>query len=277
MSKGRMAVVAVLMLALVGGGVAATYAADVTITGSTTVLPIAQAVAEALAGQIDVEVSGGGSSVGIAALLNGTTDIADHSRGIMPGEYAQFVKKGKYPFTFHVANDAITVVVHPGNPVSNLTLAQLKGIYSGKITNWKAVGGPDAPIVVVSRDNASGTYETWEALVMQGAAVTSGALYTTSNGDEANEVSMNKNAIGYVGLAYVTPQLKPVSVDGKVATMESAVNHTYPIARPLFMSTNGFPSGKVLNVILYILSDAGQRLVEQVGYAPIRVLPQDGS
>lgn len=277
MSKARPWLVALLMLALVGGGVAAAYAADVTMTGSTTVLPIAQAVAEALGGQIDIEVSGGGSSVGIAALLNGTTDIADHSRGIEPVEYQQFVKKGVYPFTFHIANDAITVVVHPGNPVTNLTLQQLKDIYIGKITNWKDLGGPDAPIVVVSRDNSSGTYECWEQIVMQGAPVTSGAIYTTSNGDEANEVSMNKNAIGYVGLAYVTPQLKTVTVDGKAASMEAAINHTYPIARPLFMSTNGFPSGKVLSVILFVLSDAGQRLVEQVGYAPIRSLPQSGS
>ncbi len=272
MAKARDWIVAVVVLLLVGGGVIA-YAADVTMTGSTTVLPIAQVVAEALAGKVEVDVSGGGSSVGIAALLDGTTDIADHSRSIKPSEYEQFVKKGVYPFTFHIANDAITVVVHPGNPVSNLTLAQLKDIFMGKITNWKGVGGKDAPIVVVSRDNSSGTYETWETIVMKNAPVTAGAIYTTSNADVANEVSMNENAIGYVGLAYVTSRLKPVSVEGKVATLESAINYTYPIARPLFVSTNGFPSGKVLDVILFILSDAGQRIIQQVGYAPIRVLP----
>ncbi len=262
-----------IALGLLGTGFIAN-AADVTMTGSTTVLPIAQAVAEALAGRYEIEVSGGGSSVGIAALINGTIDIADHSRPLKPSEYKMAVQNGVYPFTFHIANDAVTVVVHRSNPIQNLTLAQLKGIYTGRITNWKQVGGKDAPITVVSRDSSSGTFETWEHVVMHGQPVVSSAIFATSNADVASEVSSNPNAIGYVGLAYITPQLKKVAVDGREATIESAIDYSYPIARPLFMSTNGFPApGPVLDVILFILSDAGQQLVQEIGYAPIRHLP----
>ncbi len=262
-----------ITLGLLGGGLVAN-AADVTMTGSTTVLPIAQAVAEALADRYEIEVSGGGSSVGVTALLNGTTDIADHSRPLKASEYETAVKKGVYPFTFHIANDAVAVVVHPSNPIQNLTLTQLKDIYAGRITNWKQVGGRDAPIIAVSRDSSSGTFETWNHIVMRNEPVVASAIFATSNADVANEVVRNPNAIGYVGLAYVIPQLKKVSVNGKEATLESAVNYTYPIARPLFMSTNGFPApGPVLDVILFILSDAGQRLVQEMGYAPVRKLP----
>ncbi|MEW5827164.1 MAG: phosphate ABC transporter substrate-binding protein [Candidatus Bipolaricaulota bacterium] len=265
-------VLAVAVLGLLGLGMVA-FATDVTISGSTTVLPIAQAVAEALAGSIEVEVSGGGSSVGIANLIDGTTMIADHSRGMKLSEVQKAVEKGVHPFTWHVANDAIAPVVHPSNPVSDLTLEQLKKIYTGEFTNWNQVGGSNQPIVIVSRDSSSGTFETWGEKVMHGADVSSGAIYTTSNADVASEVSSNPNAIGYVGVAYVTPQLKALTVSGAVASIETAVDLSFPISRPLYMSTNGFPSGDVLKVILYVLSDAGQRLVQDVGYAPIRVLP----
>lgn len=261
-----------LVLSLVSVGFAAS-AADVTMSGSTTVLPIAQVVAEAYAGILEIEVSGGGSSVGIAALLDGTTMIATHSRGMKGSEYQTSVAKNVFPFTWHVANDAIAPIVHPSNPVSDLTLEQLKAIYQGQITNWSEVGGANAAITVVSRDSSSGTYETWAELVMKKSDVTSGAIYTTSNADVAAEVSRNPNAIGYVGVAYITPQLKALSVGGAVASVQTAIDFSFPIARPLFMSTNGFPAGNVLGVILYLLSDDGQRLVQSVGFAPIRLLP----
>jgi len=272
--KARRAFAGVWMgiLAVTAASVGTIGAETVTMAGSTTVLPIAQAAAEALIGTVDVELSGGGSSVGITSLIDGTTMIANHSRSMKGSEYAKAVENGVYPFTFHIANDALSVVVHPGNPVNDLSLEQLQGIYAGSIRNWSELGGANAPIVPVSRDSSSGTFETWETIVMRKTPVSTGAIYTTSNADVANEVSRNPNAIGYVGIAYVTPNLKPVSVSGNTASIESAINYSYPIARPLFMSTNGFPSGAVLEVILYVLSDAGQRLVEEVGYAPIRVL-----
>ncbi len=261
-----------LVLGLFSVGFAAS-AADVTMSGSTTVLPIAQAVAEAYAGILEIEVSGGGSSVGIAGIIDGTTMIATHSRGMKGSEYQTAVGKNVLPFTWHVANDAIAPIVHPSNPVSDLTLEQLKAIYQGQIKNWSEVGGANTAITVVSRDSSSGTYETWFELVMKKSDVTTGAIYTTSNADVAAEVSRNPNAIGYVGVAYITPQLKALSVGGAVASVQTAIDFSFPIARPLFMSTNGFPTGNVLSVILYILSDDGQRLVQSVGFAPIRVLP----
>ncbi len=272
LQKGVLTVGLVALL-LVGVGLGASATA-VKMAGSTTVLPIAQAVAETLANKYDIEVSGGGSSVGIASLLDGTTDIADHSRPIKPSEYKKAVENGIYPFTFHIANDAVAVIVHPSNPVNDLTLSQLKDIYTGKITDWKQVGGKDAPIAVVSRDSSSGTFETWEKIVMKGEPVTSSAIFTTSNADVANEISRNPDAIGYVGLAYLNPQLKAITVNGKKATLAAAINYTYPIVRPLFMSTSGFPApGPVRDVILFVLSDAGQKIVKEVGYAPIRHLP----
>ena len=270
MAGKRLFVIAVLGLF---GLASAAHAADVTFSGSTTVLPIAQAVAEAYAGIYEIEVSGGGSSVGITALIDGTTRIANHSRSMKVSEYQSAVAKGILPFTFHIANDAIAPIVHPSNPISDLTLDQLKAIYEGSITNWNQVGGGDAPIVAVSRDSSSGTYETWAEIVMREAPVIASAIYTTSNADVAAEVSSNPNAIGYVGVAYLMPQIKALSVGGIVASVTTAIDFSFPISRPLFVSTNGFPVGPVRDVILWILSDDGQRLVQSVGFAPIRVLP----
>lgn len=270
MRKVRTWWVGVLVVGLLG---VAVTAADVTMTGSTTVLPIAQIVAEALAGRIAIDVSGGGSSVGIAALIDGTTDIGDHSRPWKMKEIQKAAENEIVPFQWHVANDAIAPVVHPSNPIRDLTIEQLKAIYSGEIANWSELGGIDAPVVAVGRDSSSGTFETWEKLVLGGGDPSPSVLALSSNGDVAAEVSMNPNAIGYVGIAYITPQLKALTVGGQEATLSTALNFTYPISRPLFMSTNGFPEpGPVLDMILFILSDEGQELVQIVGYAPIREL-----
>jgi phosphate transport system substrate-binding protein len=258
-------------LSLLGAG-SAVFAADVQMTGSTTVLPIAQAVAEALAGTYEIEVSGGGSSVGVAALIDGTTDIADHSRPIKASEFEKAVANGVFPFSFHVAQDAIAVVVNPVNPVSGITVTQLKEIYLGKIVNWKELGGDDAPIVVVSRDSSSGTFDTWKHIIMNSEGILPSAIYTTSNADVAGEVVNNPNAIGYIGLGYLQPGLKALIVDGVTPTVESAISGEYPITRPLFMSTNGYPSGVTLEVIRFILSEEGQQIVVSMGYAPIRAL-----
>jgi len=271
---GQIAFARLLALGLLGMGFAV-QAADVTFTGSTTLLPIAQAVAEALADQYDIEVAGGGSSVGVAALIDGTTDIGDHSRPIKSSEYEKAVAVGVFPFTFHVANDALAVIVHKDNPIADLTLEQLKGIYQVKVANWDQLGWDGGgPIVVVGRDSASGTFETWEKLVMDSERPDPAVLALASNADVAAEVANNPNAIGYVGIAYVNGELhNQLTVGGKEATLATAIDYTYPISRPLFMSTNGFPGpGAVLDVILFVLSDAGQQLVEEVGYAPIREL-----
>jgi len=262
----------VLVAGLLMFGFAAS-AADVTMSGSTTILPIAQAVAEAYAGVYEIEVSGGGSGVGITNLIDGTTMICDSSRTLKAEEYAAAVAKGVYPMMWYVANDALSPIVHPSNPVSDLTMAQLKQIYAGEITNWSQVGGSNTPILVVSRDSSSGTYGSWSDLILKGAAVTTGAVYTSSNADVANEVAGNPNAIGYVGLGYLNDSVKAVAVGGVAATVQTALDRTFPIARPLFMVTNGFPTGPAFNVLMWILSDNGQRLVLEMGFAPIRALP----
>jgi phosphate transport system substrate-binding protein len=261
-----------LVLGLFSVGFTAS-AADVTFSGSTTILPIAQAVAEAYAGVYEIEVSGGGSGVGITNLIDGTTMICDSSRALKAEEYAAAVAKGVYPMMWYVANDALSPIVHPSNPVSDLTIAQLKQIYAGEITNWSQVGGSNTPILVVSRDSSSGTYGSWNDLILKGAAVTTGAVYTSSNADVANEVAGNPNAIGYVGLGYLNDSVKVVAVSGIRATVQTALDRTFPIARPLFMVTNGFPAGPAFHVLMWVLSDDGQRLVLEMGFAPIRALP----
>src|SRR6056297_331883 len=154
------------------------WAGKVVIKGSTTVLPIAQKVAEAFTQEtgIKVSVSGGGSGNGIKALIDGTTDVADASRFIKQKEVNRAVDNGHYPVPFGIAYDSIIPVVHPSNSVSDLSTAQLKKIYKGEIKNWSEVGGPDRPIVVISRDTSSGTYETWEKKVMGSDRVFPGAL-----------------------------------------------------------------------------------------------------
>jgi phosphate transport system substrate-binding protein len=271
----HMAFAGLLALGLLGAGFAV-HAADVTFTGSTTVLPIAQAAAEALAGQYDIEVAGGGSSVGVAALIDGTTDIGDHSRPMKSSEYEKAVEAGVYPFTFHVANDAIAVIVHPSNPIADFTLEQLKAIYTGETTYWEQIDpAVVGEIVPVGRDSASGTFETWEGLVMDKEDPAANVLALAANAAVAQTVAENPMAIGYVGLAYVDASLhNNPTVEGVEASIQNAVNYSYPIARPLFMSVNGFPSpGAVLDVILWILSNEGQKTaVFDVGYAPIRSL-----
>jgi phosphate transport system substrate-binding protein len=261
-----------LVLGLFSVGFTAS-AADVTFSGSTTILPIAQAVAEAYAGVYEIEVSGGGSGVGITNLIDGTTMICDSSRALKAEEYAAAVAKGVYPMMWYVANDALSPIVHPSNPVSDLTIAQLKQIYAGEITNWSQVGGSNTPILVVSRDSSSGTYGSWNDLILKGATVTTGAVYTSSNADVANEVAGNPNAIGYVGLGYLNDSVKAVAVGGVPATVQTALDRTFPVARPLFMVTNGFPAGPAFNVLMWVLSDDGQRLVLEMGFAPVRALP----
>ncbi|MBW1769319.1 MAG: PstS family phosphate ABC transporter substrate-binding protein, partial [Deltaproteobacteria bacterium] len=186
-------------------------AGNVIIKGSTTVLPIAQKVAEAYMKQnpdVKISISGGGSGNGIKALIDGSTDIADSSRFIKDKEVKLAVGKGRYPVPFAVAYDCIVPVVHPGNSVMNITMQQLKAIYKGKIKNWKEIGGPDRPVVVISRDTSSGTYEVWAKKVMKKERVFPGALLQASNGVIVQAVSKNKNAIGYIGIGYMSKSVK---------------------------------------------------------------------
>jgi phosphate transport system substrate-binding protein len=250
-------------------------AETLTITGSTTVLPIAQKAAEEFMKvypDINVSVSGGGSGEGIKAIIDGTTDIADSSRFIKDEEVKAAVEKGSYPVPFGIAYDCIIPVVHPSNKAADLSLAQLKDIYMGKITNWKEVGGDNKEIVVISRDTSSGTYEVWEGKVMNKEKVYPGALLQASNGAVGQAVSNNKYAIGYVGLGYVNEnkELKALKVGGIQGGIETALSGTYPISRVLYMFTKGWPTGKTLKFINFMIHpQKGQKIAAQEGFVPL--------
>lgn len=229
---------------------------------------------------VRISVTGGGTGTGIAAMINGTVDIANASREMKPEEIAAARANGIEPVEFVVANDAIAVVVHPSNPVDHLTLQQISDIYTGKITRWSQVGGEDRPIVLLSRESNSGTYVYFLEHVIRLGEKDNQALFSpdtllmpSSEGISA-EVRQNPNAIGYDGLGYVTHDQKVVAVarseDGPyvLPSVESVNDGSYPIARPLYMYTAGEPRGQVKAYLDWILSE-GQTQVAQLGFVPL--------
>lgn len=269
-SKGLKMIVLVMIFCLAP---MTAWAGKIIIKGSTTVLPIAQRTGEAYMKEnpdVSISISGGGSGNGIKAIIDGTTDIADSSRFIKPKEVELAIQKGAYPVPFRVAYDCIVPIIHPGNPVKNLTLAQLKAIYKGEIRNWKKLGGQDLKIVVVSRDTSSGTYEVWAKKVMKKERVFPGALVQASNGAICQAVSKNKNAIGYIGIGYLNKNVKPLLVNNIVGSAATTLNGTFPISRPLFMFTNGWPQGDTVNFLNFVLDPKkGQKLVKKAGFVPL--------
>lgn len=250
----------------------ATFAENIVIKGSTTVLPIAQAALDAYMKAnpgVNISLSGGGSGEGIKALIDKTTDIANSSREIKEKEIEEAKAKGVNPTETIVAYDGIVPIVHPKNKVKNLTIDQLSQIYQGKITNWKDVGGDDLQIVVISRDSSSGTFEAWGELVLNKAKVLPQAELQASNGAIVQVVSKNRYAIGYVGLGYVNKSVKGLTVNGIKATAETCISKEYPVSRPLYMYTNGEPKGEAAKFIKFVLSPAGQKLVEKEGFVPL--------
>ena len=252
---------------------ASALAADnVVIKGSTTVLPVAQAALEAYMKShpgVNISLSGGGSGEGIKALIDKSTDIATSSREIKDSETAQAKAKGVNPVAHTVAIDAIVPIVNPKNKVKDLTIDQLSQIYQGKITNWKEVGGDDLQIVVVSRDSSSGTFESWAHLVLNNAKVTPKAQLQASSGAVVQAISKNRYAIGYIGIGYLNKSIKALTVGGIQASAETALSKQYPIARPLYMYTNGEPQGETAGYIKFVLSPAGQKLVAKEGFVPL--------
>ncbi|MBW2674648.1 MAG: phosphate ABC transporter substrate-binding protein [Deltaproteobacteria bacterium] len=244
----------------------------IVIKGSTTVLPVAQVASEAymkMHPRINISLSGGGSGNGIKALIDGSTDIATASRSIKDKEVKRAQEKGVNPVPHRIAIDAIIPIVHPKNPVTDLAAEQLSLIYQGKIRNWKELGGKDLKIVVVSRDTSSGTYEVWEEKILHKAKVTPRAQLQASNGAIIQTISRNKYAIGYIGLGYLNTSVKALTVDGTEATVATALSGVYPVARPLFMYTNGQPTGTVSDFINFVVSKDGQELVKKEGFVPL--------
>jgi len=250
----------------------AVAAENVVIKGSTTVLPIAQVALEAYMKAhpgVNISLSGGGSGDGIKALIDNSTDIATSSREIKAKEVELARSKGVNPVAHAVAIDALTPIVHPKNRINGLTIDQLSQIYQGKIKNWKEVGGDDLQIVVVSRDSSSGTFESWGQLVLNNAKVTPKAQMQASSGAVVQAVSKNRYAIAYVGIGYINKSVKALTVNGIQASAKTALSKEYPIARPLYMYTNGQPTGEAANFIKFVLSPAGQKLVAKEGFVPI--------
>lgn len=270
MKKRILALVAFAALCLGGSA----FAAEIEIKGSTTVFPIMQKVVEAYMAEhpdVKISLSGGGSGNGVKALIDGTTDIAMASRDMKGKEHDLANSKGVTPVRFEVAKDAVAAIVNPKNPVDALTIEQLREIYAGKITNWEDVGGIDGRIAVISRDSSSGTFETWQGLVMgKKTKVTPMALMQASSGAVLQSVSKNKYAISYDGLGYVNDSVKALKVNGVMPTAETALSGEYPISRSLYIFTNGQPKGEVKGLVDFILSDKGQAFVAEVGFVPLQ-------
>lgn len=244
--------------------------------GSDTVLPLAQAEAEEFMNENSeksITVTGGGSGVGIAALIDGEVDIASASREMTDDEIKSAEAKGINPVKTTIASDGITVIVNPSNSVSSLTFDQLRGIYNGSISNWKEVGGADAQISVISRDSSSGTYKDFQKDVLQGDEYRPDALTQPATGGIVAEVSQNTNAIGYIGFAYLDSSVKALSLDngnGSITpTAEAIRNGSYPLSRSLYFYTNGDPSGLTKEFTDFVLSEKGQSIVSTVGYIPL--------
>ncbi|GAA5262408.1 phosphate ABC transporter substrate-binding protein [Methanocalculus sp.] len=269
------AVVLLLAAALVSGCVGSDPSVEqrsISVTGSTTVLPIAQIAADAYMDKHqndEILVSGGGSSVGIKAVGERTADIGMASRDIKSSEMEQYPGVVEHV----IAVDGIALIVNPQNPVSSLTMAEIKAIYKGEITNWKDVGGSDRQIVVVGRDSASGTREFFYDEVMKKEEFVRTQQELNSNGAVKQTVAQTPDAIGYVGLGYIDTTVKAISInkDGTLVapTIDNVKNKTYPIARGLHMYTNGPETGLIKDYLDFLVSAEGQQIVSKEGFVPI--------
>jgi phosphate transport system substrate-binding protein len=246
----------------------------IVIDGSTTVGPIAKAFAEyymAKHPDVNITVSESGSGNGAKSLINDVCDVADMSRFMKLKEYGAAVAKGIMPVAHVVAMDGIAIIVHPSNPVQNLTVEQVRDVYLGKITNWKQLGGPDVEIVIISRDTNSGTYETFEELVMKKEKIHEKAEYVGSNGAIRQRVQSTKAAIGYAGLGFVDRSVKALEIDGVMPDAGTIASGVYQVARPLFMFTNGYPKlgSHLFSFVTLYLTPKGQEIVEEIGFIPV--------
>lgn len=253
-------------------------------TGSDTIVNLALAWAEkyqSLQPEVRISVSGGGSGTGIAALINGTVDIANASRQIKTEEIETAKANGVDPREFVVSRDAIAVIVNPGNPIEQLTIQQVSDIFSGKYTNWRELGGEDRPIVRLSRESNSGTHVYFlENVLRQGDSenetlFSQDTLLLPSSEGIVSEVRDNPNAIGYDGLGYITPELKVIAIAKDIdnsyviPSIDTVNDGTYPIARDLYMYTAGEPTGVLKDYLEWIVSPEAQQIVTDLGFVPV--------
>jgi phosphate transport system substrate-binding protein len=254
------------------------------VKGSDTMVNLGQSWAEKYMEENPgdfVAVTGGGSGTGFSSLVSGTCDCAMSSRNIKDKEIVLANKRGVNPYEIIVALDGLAVVVNPENPVDKLTMDQLAGIFSGKLSNWKEVGGADERIVVLSREVNSGTHVYFKEHVLRKMNKTSkeefspGALMLSSSQAIADEVAGNSAAIGYYGMGYISDKHKPVSIAKDAdspyvaPTIENVIDGSYPISRPLLMYTNGPPQGLIKKFIDFALSEEGQEIVRATDFVPV--------
>lgn len=265
-------------------GLNTAFAANsIVMDGSTTVGPIAKAFAQyymSVNKDVNVTVSESGSGNGAKSLLNKKCEIANMSRFMKAGEFKACVAGGVFPVAHVVALDGLPVLVHPSNPVSNLTVEQIRKIYLGEITNWNELGGPDMKIVKISRDTNSGTYETFKNKVMtyKDAAgrkvkgkMTADTEYVGSNGAARARVQSTPAAVAYAGIGFIDETVKALKVNNIEPRLETVKNGSYPIARPLYMFTDGTPKmgSHLYNFVNLYLTETGQELVEEIGFIPV--------
>jgi len=259
--------------------IACATAENITVKGSDTLVILAQKWAEVYMSkhpETKIQVTGGGSGIGFAALQNNTTDIADASRPIKAAEKTACIKAfGKAPKEYKVALDGLSVYVHSGNPVNELSVEQLGKIFTGKVNNWKQLGGKDAPITVYSRENSSGTYEFFKEHILKGQDFVASAQTMAGTATLLDSVSRDPNGIGYGGAAYghgaKALKIKPTADSPAVEpTDENVTSGKYPIWRYLYNYLNpDKDKGEIAAYLAWIRSPEGQKIVKDVGYYPL--------
>ncbi len=252
---------------------------NITVKGSDTILPLGQRWAEMYMkdnpGTV-IQVTGGGSGVGIAALINGSTDICEASRPMSQSEKDKLKERFNTPgIEIPIAKDGITIYVNEKNKVTDLTLAQLKSVYTGKVTNWKELGGPDAQIIMYGRENSSGTYAMFKEVVLNNEDFAPQTQTLPGTAAIVNAVAQDENGIGYGGAAYAkgvreVPVKKDAQAQSFSPSLDNVKSGKYPLSRNLFWYLRAKPSGDVAKLVDFVLSGAGQKIVSEVGYFPLK-------
>ena len=274
MKRGILA--ALLLLCGMGTALAAAPAAPldafkgqkgvIDIAGGTAHIPVMKEAARQIMEAnpaVRITVAGGGSGVGVQKVGEGIVQIGNTGRALKPAEVEKY---GLVSFPFAI--DGVAVAVNPANRVEGLTKAQIKDIFSGKIANWKEVGGADAPISLYVREDGSGTRETFEERALDKGASAAAANVVNSNGAMKTAIGQDPNAIGYVGIGHLDKSIKGISVDGMAPSQENAASGQYTVTRLLYMNTKGEPQGITRGFVDYIFTPAGQEIVSKAGCIP---------
>lgn len=263
-----MRLVSIAAALLLAFGATSAMGEEILASGSTTVQPLAELLAERYESThsgVTIIVQGGGSSVGVKSIDNGTADIGMASREIKDSEIAENPE-----MVIHtIARDGIAIVTYPGFAVDELTMEQVRDIFAGDITNWNEVGGPDEMITVVAREEGSGTRAAFEEMVMGDALIGLDAILQPSNGAVRTTVATTPGSIAFLSFGYLDDSTQPVSVDGAAPTAANAANGSYPVVRPLNMVTQGEPTGAVASFLEFIMTDEAQEIVADEGYLPV--------